>query len=119
MHAAVLELDTPRPEFACRVAERFLARNQFRQAAFWYELALTIPAPAVPNLWSIESYPFQTWVPHKQSACATTNWVIGVRSLKSNQAAQAYRSDDPDIATNIRVLEDLLNAAAAQAVRAN
>ena len=114
-----LELDTPRPEFACRVAERFLARNQFRQAAFWYELALTIPVSAVPNLWSIESYPFQTWVPHKQLGLCYYQLGDYVRSLKSNQAAQAYRSDDPDIATNIRVLEDLLNAAAAQAARAN
>ncbi len=109
-----LEMDTPRPEFACRVAERFLSRNQFRQAAFWYELALTIPATGAPNPWSVESYPFQTWVPHKQLGLCYYQLGDYVRSLKSNQAAQAYRPDDPDLATNIRVLEEILNSAAAQ-----
>lgn len=106
-----LELDTPRPEFACRVAERFLARNLFRQAAFWYELALTIPTSAAPNLWSIESYPFQTWVPHKQLGLCYYHLGDFERSLRSNQAAQTYRPDDPDIATNIGVLQEILRSA--------
>lgn len=110
-----LDMDTPRPEFACRVAERFLSRDQFRQAAFWYELALTIPSTAAPDQWSIESYPFQTWVPHKQLGWCYYKLGDYTRSLKSNQAAQAYRPDDPEIATNIRVLEELLNGAAVEA----
>jgi len=108
-----LELDTPRPEFACRVAERFLSRNQFRQAAFWYELALTIPVTGAPNLWSIESHPFQTWVPHKQLGLCYFHLGDYARSLKSNQAAQEYRPADSDIATNIRLLEDIIRETAA------
>lgn len=107
-----LELDTPRPEFACRVAERFVGRNQFRQAAFWYELALSIPATSMPNLWSIESLPFQTWVPHKQLGLCYYQLGDYERSLQNNRAAQNYRPDDPDIATNIGVLEEILRSAA-------
>ena len=36
-----LTLDTPRAEVCCDIGGWFLAREQWRQAAFWYELALT------------------------------------------------------------------------------
>ena len=36
-----LTLDTPRAEVCCDMGGWFLARKQWRQAAFWYELALT------------------------------------------------------------------------------
>ena len=35
-----LAYDIPRPEFACRIGERFAQKNQFHQAIFWYETAL-------------------------------------------------------------------------------
>lgn len=101
-----LELDVPRPEFSCRVGERFLARNQFRQAAFWYELALreehTIGA------WSIDSHPVRTWLPHKQLGLCYYQLGDYRRSLHHNQQAARYLPDDADVATNIAVLEDLL-----------
>jgi len=101
-----LELDVPRPEFSCRIGERFLARNQFRQAAFWYELALreehTIGA------WSIDSHPVRTWLPHKQLGLCYYQLGDYERSLHHNRQAAGYLPDDADIATNIGVLEDLL-----------
>ena len=107
-----LGMDTPRPEFACRMGERFLARQQFRQAAFWYEIAVQAPVGA-PNLWSIESHPFQTWLPHKQLGLCYFQLGDYVRSLQHNQAAQRYQPADPDIATNIGVLEGILKNTAA------
>lgn len=103
-----LEMDVPRPEFSCRLGERFLVRNQFSQAAFWYELALS--SQGTPNKWSIDSPPFRTWLPHKQLGLCYYQLGDYQRSLHHNQKAQTYLPDDPDIVTNIRALEDLLSS---------
>ena len=103
------DIDVPRPEFSCRVAERFLARNQFSQAAFWYELALT--SQGTPSAWSIDNHAFRTWLPHKQLGLCYYQLSDYRRSLQHNLRAQGYLPDDPDISTNIGVLEDLLQAA--------
>lgn len=100
------DLDVPRPEFSCRMAERFLARNQFSQAAFWYELALT--SQGTPSAWSIDSLAFRTWLPHKQLGLCYYQLGDYQRSLQHNREAQNYLPDDPDIRTNIGVLEELI-----------
>lgn len=102
------ELDTPRPEFSCRVAERFLARDQFRQAAFWYELALS--TQGTPSAWSIDNHAFRTWLPHKQLGLCYYQLGDYQRSLHHNLQAQSYLPEDPDIRTNIGVLEELIGA---------
>jgi glycosyltransferase involved in cell wall biosynthesis len=99
-----LALDVPRPEFSCRFAERFLHRNQFRQAIFWYELALQDPSLYESDA-AIENYPFKTWLPHKQLGLCYYRIGDYQRSLHHNQLAHQYLPDDPDIATNIRFLE--------------
>ena len=100
------DIDVPRPEFSCRVAERFLARNQFSQAAFWYELALT--SQGTPSAWSIDNLAFRTWLPHKQLGLCYYQLGDYPRSLHHNRQAQTFLPDDPDIRTNIGVLEDLI-----------
>lgn len=100
------DIDVPRPEFSCRVAERFLNRNQFSQAAFWYEVALT--SQGAPSPWSIDNLAFQTWLPHKQLGLCYYQLGDYRRSLHHNRQAQSYLPDDPDIRTNIEVLQELL-----------
>ena len=106
------DIDVPRPEFSCRVAERFLARNQFSQAAFWYELALT--SQGTPSAWSIDNLAFRTWLPHKQLGLCYYQLGDYQRSLHHNREAQSFLPDDPDIRTNIGVLEDLIRDSPAQ-----
>lgn len=103
-----LEVDVPRPEFACRIAERFLAREQFRQAAFWYQTALADPGGDRPNAWTIENHAFKTWLPHKQLGLCYYQLGDYQRSLQHNIEAQRYRPDDPDIATNVAMLQDVV-----------
>lgn len=103
-----LDLDVPRPEFSCRIGERFLARSQFRQAAFWYELALR-PDDGAHHAWAVESYPFQTWLPHKQLGLCYYQLGDYRRSLHHNTQAQTYLPDDPEIRANIGLLEELLS----------
>lgn len=108
-----LEFDVPRPEFSCRFGERFIAQEKFPQAIFWYELALKNPA-ADPNSWSVDNHPFSTWLPHKQLGLCYYRIGDYARSLEHNKAARAYRPDDPEIATNVKFLEGLLNQSAQQ-----
>ncbi len=106
-----LELDVPHPEFSCRFAERFLNRNQFRQAIFWYELALQDPGNNGVD-WMVENYPFKTWLPHKQLGLCYYKIGDYQRSLHHNQLAHQYLPNDPDIETNIRLLEKLVDESA-------
>lgn len=101
-----LDIDVPRPEFSCRVAERFLRRNQFAQAAFWYEQALNGPGTSSP--WSIGNLAFRTWVPHKQLGLCYFQLGDYQRSLQHNRAARQYLPDDSGIASNIALLESLI-----------
>ena len=99
-----LELDVPRPEFCCRFGERFLRDNRFRQAIFWYELALQDLGDKVDDR-VVENYPFKTWLPHKQLALCYYRIEDYKNSLHHNKLARHYLPDDPDIETNIRLLE--------------
>lgn len=104
------DIDVPRPEFSCRLAERFRNRNQFSQAAFWYELALM--SQGTPNAWSIDNLAFRTWLPHKQLGLCYYQLGEYRRSLHHNLQAQSFLPDDPDIRTNIEVLQELLGETA-------
>jgi glycosyltransferase involved in cell wall biosynthesis len=102
-----LELDVPRPEFSCRFAERFLQKDQFQQAIFWYELALRDQAGVSDR--AIENYPFKTWLPHKQLGLCYYRTGNYERSLHHNKLAQQYLPHDQGIETNIRLLESLVS----------
>jgi glycosyltransferase involved in cell wall biosynthesis len=108
-----LELDVPRPEFSCRFGERFLKRNQFRQAIFWYELALQDRGDNVRHR-LVANYPFKTWLPHKQLGLCYYRIGDYKSSLHHNKIARQYLPDDPDIETNIRFLEKLINGTTEQ-----
>lgn len=108
-----IELDVPRPEFSCRFGEYFLKRNQFRQAIFWYELALQDGENNV-NHRLVQNYAFKTWLPHKQLGLCYYRIGDYKSSLSHNKAAQQYLPEDPDLETNIRLLEKLMSGTAEQ-----
>jgi glycosyltransferase involved in cell wall biosynthesis len=102
-----LELDIPRPEFSCRFGDHFVKKNQWRQAIFWYELALRDQSD-VSNR-AVENYPFKTWLPHKQLGLCYYRIRNYELSLHHNKLARQFLPHDPDIETNIRLLESLVN----------
>jgi len=107
-----LELDVPRPEFSCRFGERFLNQNRFRQAIFWYELALQDPAGKQTSDWSVQNHPFKTWLPHKQLGFCYYRIGDYKNALRHNELASHYLPDDREIQNNIRLLERLINESA-------
>ena len=103
-----LELDVPRPEFSCRIGERFVARNQFQQAIFWYETALSDPAGAMGRPGTVENHAFKTWLPHKQLGLCYFQVGDYENSLRHNRMALTYLPADQGIAANIGMLEQLI-----------
>lgn len=103
-----LDLDVPRPEFACRIGERFVARNEFGPAIFWYETALRDPAAEMGRPGTVENHAFKTWLPHKQLGLCYFQVGDYEKSLQHNRMAQAYQPDDAGIAANIAMLEQLI-----------
>ncbi|SFS90122.1 Glycosyl transferase family 2 [Marininema halotolerans] len=88
-------VDTPRPEFCCRLAEFFLKKKQVTQAIFWYELAMK--APVSPHCTFSYSDSFRTWLPHKQLAIC--HRVLGNKEQAFDHCNKAlsYRPDDVDM----------------------
>lgn len=103
-----LELDAPRPEFSCRIGERFLSRNQFQQAIFWYETALT--NPAAHRTETVENHAFATWLPHKQLGMCYFQVGNLEKSLHHTRIAQTYQPEDTTYAENITMLEQAISA---------
>lgn len=103
-----MELDAPRPEFACRIGERFVARNEFGPAIFWYETALADPAAALGRTATVENHAFKTWLPHKQLGLCYFQVGDYVNSLRHNRMAQKYLPDDDGVTANIAMLEQLI-----------
>lgn len=100
------ELDIPRPEFCCRLAEVFLEKNQYAQAAFWYKMALEVPTPEHPL--TIENRPFMTWLPHKQLGLCYYQLGDYNKSYFHNQKAFDYLPNDQGIISNLQLLEELI-----------
>ncbi len=104
-----LDLDVPRPEFCCRIGERFVQREKWRQAIFWYELAIQNPAGEERV---VQNYPFRTWLPHKQLGLCYYRVGDYPRSLRHNELALTYQPHDQDIQTNIGVLTRVIGKSA-------
>ena len=90
-----------------RIGERFVAKNQFAAAIFWYEAALN-QGGNPGGEWGIQSHPYRTWLPHKQLGLCYFQIGDPRRSLEHNRAAQRYLPDDEGVAANIAMLEDML-----------
>ena len=103
-----LELDVPRPEFSCRIGERFLSRNQFEQAIFWFETAVSDPAGQRGRSGVVENQAFSTWLPRKHLALCYFQIGDYDNSLRHNRIAQSYQPGDQEIAANIALLEALI-----------
>ena len=105
-----LEYDVPRPEFACRFGERFISKNQFHQAIYWYEQALC-DYETEAGEWAVHSYPYKTWLPHKQLGRCYFELGDYGRSLHHTLIARDYLPADAAINANITMLEELVGVA--------
>ncbi|PHD68085.1 tetratricopeptide repeat-containing glycosyltransferase [Bacillus toyonensis] len=96
--------EIPQPCFCCQLGDWFVKNNQFAQAIYWYDLALTIPNPVN----EIDYKPFRTWYPHEKLAFCYYQIKNYQKSLYHNECLLKYKSDNQDVKNNIKLLQDLL-----------
>lgn len=101
-----LEYDLPRPEFSCRIGERFMKKEQFRQGIYWYQQALSYNSVSKKSE-KVSNQIFKTWLPHKQMAICYYNLGEYERSLHHFESASKYLPNDDEIIANIVMLRDL------------
>lgn len=93
-----LTLDTPRAEVCCDIGGWFFSRNQWRQAAFWYELALTRKRDDTSGAFvSPDCYGYLPAI----RLCACWYYLGDVEQSKAfNELAASFRPEDPFVRQN-------------------
>ena len=93
-----LTLDTPRAEVCCDMGSWFLARKQWRQAAFWYELALTRKRDDTSGAFvSPDCYGYLPAI----QLCVCWYHLWDVEKAKAfNELAASFRPEDPFVLQN-------------------
>lgn len=93
-----LTLDTPRAEVCCDMGSWFLARKQWRQAAFWYELALTRKRNDISGAFvSPDCYGYLPAI----QLCICWYHLGDVEKAKAfNELAASFRPEDPSVLQN-------------------
>lgn len=93
-----LALDTPRAEVCCDMGGWFQARKQWRQAAFWYELALTRKRDDTSGAFvSPDCYGYLPAI----GLCVCWYRLGDVEKAKSfNELAASFRPEDPFVLQN-------------------
>ncbi|WP_410993782.1 glycosyltransferase [Bacillus cereus] len=99
--------DTPQPVFCCRMGEYFIKQNQFKQAIFWYKLA--IENGELKQNHHIEQFIYQTWLPHKQLGMCYYKIGNYRCSYEHNKEVLKYIPDDNETFNNVRVLKEILH----------
>lgn len=92
-----MNYDAPRPEAACKIGDIYKSRNQFKQAVFWYRLALEAE---VGDTRGIVQKQYSTWYPHLQ--LCVCYWQMGEKALAvhHNNEAKKTNPDSPQIKHN-------------------
>ena len=93
-----LALDTPRAEVCCDMGGWFQARKQWRQAAFWYELALTRKRDDTSGAFvSPDCYGYLPAI----GLCVCWYYLGDTEKASAfNELAASYRPEDPHVLYN-------------------
>jgi glycosyltransferase involved in cell wall biosynthesis len=101
------EYDAPRPDFCCRLGDKFLEDNNIKSAIFWYKLAVqTKPKEDTTVLVNHSMY---TWVPYlKLSICYAKLDRYDI-AMEYNEIAAQYNPNNMQILNNREYLRSKLN----------
>lgn len=99
------EYDLPRPELL-PPGLLFSGKERYAQAAFWYKLALEVPA--AESRWTAVNHTSSTWLPHMQLGLCYYRLGDYEKSHHHNRMAHSYLPEDPGIINNIKLLEEMM-----------
>jgi glycosyltransferase involved in cell wall biosynthesis len=102
-----LQYGTPRADFCCRLGLRLFGKKKYREAIFWFKLALKLPLPQ--SNWGLQNEAFQTWMPHIQLSLCYHRLGEYELAYHHTKVAISYRPGDEQLQKNLSALEQLLN----------
>ena len=96
----------PRAEACSRIGHNFQRKKNYKNAVFWYELALLrVPEPGRR---SFIYTAYHTWYPHLQLCVCYYNLGDYSKSYFHNEQAGKYRPEDKHVLHNRKLLEERL-----------
>lgn len=97
------QFDTPRAEICCQIGYYFKLRRRWRQAAFWFDLALNLERPK--NSWGFLQEDCWGYIPAIECAvCYDRLGNIG-RAEHYNDKASELKPDSPEVLYNKKYFE--------------
>lgn len=99
-----LRYDTPRAEICCELGYHFKARERYKQAAFWFSLALWLEKPQ--NEWGFRQEDCWGYIPCIE--CAVCYDRLGQHDLAEafNNRAEIYKPGSPSVQHNKTYFEN-------------
>lgn len=101
------EYDTPRADFCCRIGHHFQELEKYRQAIFWYELALRPDKPPNEYMGAV-NLSCWTYLPHVLLCMCYGKIGQLDKAYEHNEIVRSYFPDDPNVLDNKRKLEAIL-----------
>ncbi|WP_423231382.1 tetratricopeptide repeat protein, partial [Bacillus thuringiensis] len=98
--------DIPQPVFCCRMGEHFIKQKKYKQAIFWYSLAIKDENESSQNL--IEHFIYKTWLPHKQLGFCYRRLNQYELSYSHNKKVLEYLPDDIETIEALNALEKII-----------
>lgn len=97
------EFDVPRADYCCQIGLWFEQKGEYRQAAFWYEVAAQQDIPV--DYFGLMNLICWTWAPHVQLMLCYGKLGELEKALAHNEKALAYFPNDPNLLENERRLK--------------
>lgn len=99
--------DTPRAEFCCKLGAYFVAKQQYNQSIYWYELALHLP----PNeSMGMRNLAMSTWLPHLQLSLCYDRIGQHHKANYHNELALNFYPSHPSMLYNRNYFRNLLGS---------
>jgi len=90
--------DTPRAELCCQIGYHFKTQDEYRQAAFWFELALKVERPI--NSWGFYQEDYSSYIPSLECAVCYDKLGDIEKAEQYNDMAALYKPDSPSVIYN-------------------
>ncbi len=95
--------DTPRAELCCQIGYHFKAQGSYRQAAFWFDLALRLEKPQ--NSWGFHQEDCWGYIPSIECAVCYDHLGDYDKAERYNNMASVYKPDSPSVEHNKKYFE--------------
>lgn len=95
--------DIPRAEICCQIGYYFKSRADYRQAAFWFELALSLEKPA--NSWGFRQEDCWGYIPSIECSVCYDKLGDYEKAEFYNERAAGFKPDSPSVLFNRKYFE--------------